>query len=440
MSMPERKIIHDSVHGSVKVNGVFLEILHRPEMQRLHGIKQLGLAHLVFPGANHTRFEHSLGTYHVADLMCQALGLQCEDRDQALAAALLHDVGHAPFSHTLEEVLENRFSLDHMDLGVSLIDGERDVIREDERKNIGTRSTIAEVLDRNGISSEAVTDIIVSPGHKGRRGQSLLMETDGQSHFNSHEYLHQMIHGPVDADQMDYLLRDAHYTGVAHGAIDIDRLMQTIELYHGDIVVRKGGMVAAEGMMVARALMYTSVYYHKTVRIAEMMLCKAVELADDSIADQLQRENDASLTERLMRQGGCPQRLVTMLKYRELYKRAYAVFIPDMSDEDMSGLLRLTDYRKRKEVESLIADRASVDVSEIILDVPKRELITGEARRGKTEVPILNGDKVRPLTRLSPISKALQLRGVQDWAVMVSCPADKVARVEKVASRTIADL
>ncbi|HSA35655.1 MAG TPA: HD domain-containing protein, partial [Methanomassiliicoccales archaeon] len=110
--MSSQKIIHDSVHGSVKVDGVFLELLHRPEMQRLHGVKQLGLAHLVFPGANHTRFEHSLGTYHVADLMCDALKLGKEDRDLALASALLHDLGHAPFSHTLEEVLENRFSLD----------------------------------------------------------------------------------------------------------------------------------------------------------------------------------------------------------------------------------------------------------------------------------------------------------------------------------------
>ncbi|MCG7844589.1 MAG: HD domain-containing protein [Methanomassiliicoccales archaeon] len=440
MSVPKQKIIHDSVHGSVKVNGVFLELLHRPELQRLHGVKQLGLAHLVFPGANHTRFEHSLGTYHVADLMCQALELQGEDRDLALTAALLHDLGHAPFSHTLEEVLQNRFSLDHMEMGISIINGGRKVCSAEEDQHLGTLAPIAEVLEAAGISPEAVTDIIVSPGHRGRQGQSLLTEVGGQSHFNSREFLHQLIHGPVDADQMDYLLRDAHYTGVAHGTIDIERIMQTIQLHHGDIVVRKGGMVAAEGLMVARALMYTSVYYHKTVRIAEMMLCKAVEMADDSIADQLQRENDASLTERLMRQQGAPQRIMTMLKYRHLYKRAFSVYIPDMTDGEVESLVRLTDYRRRKGTEELIADRASIDVSEVILDVPQRELITGEARLGKTEVPILNGEKVRPLTRLSPISKALQSRGVHDWAVMVSCPAKHVARVEKVAARTIAEL
>lgn len=438
--MSGQKIIHDSVHGSVKVDGAFLEILHRPEMQRLHGVKQLGLAHLVFPGANHTRFEHSLGTYHVADLMCDALSLSKEDRDQALASALLHDLGHAPFSHTLEEVLENRFSLDHMEIGAALIDGRRSVFREGEGELIGCQETISELLERNGISSEAVSDIIISPGHKARRGQQMITENSGQSHFNSHDYLNQMLHGPVDADQMDYLLRDAHYTGVAHGTIDIDRIIHTIALHHGDIVVRKNGMVAAEGLMVARALMYTSVYFHKTVRIAEMMLCKAVEAADDSIADGLQRESDASLVERLVAQGGRPKRIVTLLRYRQLYKRAYSVYVPDMGEEDAERLLPITEYRRRKSAEAMIADRAGVNPSEVILDVPSRQLITGEVRRGKTEVPILNGERVRPLTRLSPISKALQSRGVHDWAVMVSCPERHVERVEKAAIRTLGDL
>ncbi len=440
MTGPEHKIIHDSVHGSVKVSGVFLELLHRPELQRLHGVKQLGLAYLVFPGANHTRFEHSLGTYYVAGLMCEALELSPEDRAQALAAALLHDLGHPPFSHTLEEVLENRFSMDHMELGAALVRGQRSAVRDWEQGMIGCEGTIAELLERNGIPAEAVADIIVSPGHKARRGQRLITEASGQSHFNSRDHLNQMLHGPVDADQMDYLLRDAHYTGVAHGAIDLDRLVHTIALHHGDIVVRKNGLVAAEGLMVARARMYSSVYFHKTVRIAEMMLCKAVEAADDSIAEGLQQENDPSLLERLVAQGGRPRKLVTLLRYRHLYKRAFSVYVPDMTEEDAERLLPITEYRKRKATEALIADRAGVDPSEVILDAPSRELITGEARRGKTEVPILNDGRVRPLTRLSPISKALQSRGVHDWAVMVACPEKYVERVGRAASRTLADL
>ncbi len=129
--------------------------------------------------------------------------------------------------------------------------------------------------------------------------------------------------------------------------------------------------------------MYTSVYFHKTVRIAEMMLCKAVEAADDSIADGLQRENDASLVERLVAQGGRPKRIVTLLRYRQLYKRAYSVYVPDMSEEDAERLLPITEYRRRKSAEAMIADRAGVDPSEVILDVPSRQLITGEVRQGR---------------------------------------------------------
>jgi len=144
--------------------------------------------------------------------------------------------------------------------------------------------------------------------------------------------------------------------------------------------------------------------------------------------------------ERLIAQGGHPRRIVTLLRYRQLYKRAYSVYVPDMSEEDAERLLPITEYRRRKTAEAMIAGRAGVDPSEVILDVPSRQLITGEVRQGKTEVPILNGEKVRPLTRLSPISKALQSRGVHDWAVMVSCPERHVEKVERAAIRTLSDL
>ena len=437
--MGARKMIQDPVHGSIPVDGLFLEILNRHEMQRLRRVRQLGMGNMVFPGANHTRFEHCMGVFHLAGRMASNIGLEREDSDTVRAAALLHDVCHPAFSHTMEDIMEDRTGMDHMGLARALITGTVPNRLSRDRDLGEEPPPIGEVLEGSGISADTVCDLISYPESRTFSLESFA-EGNRASYFPSKDYVHQIIHGPVDADQMDYLLRDAHYTGVAHGAIDIDRLVHTIALHHGDIVVRKGGMVAAEGLMVARALMYTSVYFHKTVRIAEMMLCKALELADESIVEGIQAENDASLMERLVAQGGRPERMATMIKYRHLYKRAHSVYIPDLTEEDVDGLVRLTDYRKRKSVEELIADRASVDISEVILDVPSRELITGQARRGKTEVPILNGGKVRPLTRLSPISKALQSRGVQDWAVMVSCPQEHVERVGRAAARTISDL
>lgn len=435
--MPGFKVIHDSVHGSVKVEGAFLRLLGRPEIQRLHGVHQLGLAHLVFPGANHTRMEHSLGTYHIASKMAEVLELGEAERNEVLAAAMLHDLGHAPFSHTLEEVMADRLGVDHVDLSQRMISGELRCLGEDELARIDDHLSVREVLEQEGISPERVSSLVVYPVGPDTPGQSVLDVEGGQAHFGQDNYLHQIIHGPVDADQMDYLLRDAHYTGVAHGTIDLDRLLQTIAVHHGDLVVDKGGLVAVEGLLVARALMYTSVYFHKTVRIAEMMLCKAVEMSDPSLLRNIHRETDGSLTEKLLAQGGYPAKVMTQLKYRELYKRCFSLSMADMREEDLDRLLQLTDYRRRKEVEQEIAVRAGVHGSEVILDMPERELLITEPRIGKTEVPILDVDRVRPLSRYSPLAKALQSRSVFDWAIMVSAPGKHRAEVARAAARAL---
>ncbi len=435
--MPGFKVIHDSVHGSVRLDGVFLRLLGRPEVQRLQGIHQLGLANLVFPGANHTRLEHSLGTYHIASMMAESLHLNAEERDEVLAAALLHDVGHPPFSHTLEEVLHDRLGVDHVDLGRAMIAGELRCIDPGDRKVLSDVESIPAVLREAGVSPENVADLVVSPKSYDIPGQSILDVEAGQAHFGQRNYLRQIIHGPVDADQMDYLLRDAHYTGVAHGTIDLDRLMQTIGIHHGDLVVHRGGVTAVEGLLVARALMYTSVYFHKTVRIAEMMACKAVETADASLIERILMETDGSLTERLIAQGGYPRRIMTLLKYRELYKRAFSVSLTDLKEESLDCLLELTSYGARKAKEEEIAVRAGLHPSEVILDMPERELLISEPRIGKTEVPIIDEDKVRPLSRYSPLAKALQSRNVFDWAVMVSTPERNRPEVAKAAQRVL---
>lgn len=405
-------------------------------MQRLHGVHQLGLAYLVFPGANHTRLEHSLGTFYIAGKMAHALELPPDERKQVLAAALLHDLGHPPFSHTLEAVILDRLGQTHMDVTRSVMFGDVRATQDSVSDIIGDIAPISELLVDAGIDPESVADMIDTPIGDGEFGQSKLEVEGSQAHFGGKDYLRQIIHGPVDADQMDYLLRDAHYTGVAHGTIDLDRLLQTIGIYHGDLVVDKGGVVAVEGLLVARALMYTSVYFHKTVRIAEMMLCKALENADASIMEKIQVDTDCSLSEKLIATGGDSRRIMMMLRYRKLYKKALSMTTGEMEDGHLDRLLALTDYKRRKSVEEEIAQKAGIQAAEVILDVPERELLISEPRIGKTEVPILNGDRVKPLTKHSPIAKALQSRSVHDWAVMVSTP-EKYKDVVKGAAEKV---
>lgn len=436
--MPFSKVIHDCVHGSVKVEDVFLELLERPEMQRMHGVHQLGLAQFVFPGANHTRLEHSLGTYHMAGLMGRSIELSDDEKHTLLAAALLHDIGHTPFSHTLEEVVHDRTGEDHMDVTTALIRGDLPPVSDAVMDVLGPVCPIAEVLERNGISTDEVCELIVASRKELRPGQTLLVE-GGQAHFGSKRYLSQIISGPLDVDQMDYLKRDAYYTGVAHGTIDVDRLLQTVGIFHGDLVINKGGLAAAEGLMVARALMYTSVYFHKTARIAELMLCKAVEHAPHAVLDDVHLLTDCGLASRLRSVGGATARIMTLLDYRRLYKKTVMLPVSGLEDEQLGQLVELSEYRRRKEKEREIADRAGVDESEVLLDIPNRALLLSEPRIGKTDIPILDGDRVRPLSRYSPLAKAIQSRGVHDWAVMVSTPPRNREEVERAALRALFD-
>ncbi len=435
--MRESKTVHDSVHGGIRVDEPFLSLMHRPEMQRLHCVKQLGLSYLVFPGANHTRFEHSLGVFHLARRMGEAISLGEEERLQLGAAAMLHDICHPPFSHTLEEVMEVECGKDHMRLAAEVINGSIPSRIEGGPFHREGQPSVPEQLESMGAAPRKVAAIVSEPRMEHETEQSSLMPGGSQAFFGSPQYLNQMIHGPVDADQMDYLLRDAHYTGVAHGFIDSDRILNTISVHNGSLVVGRGGAAAVEGMMVARALMYSSIYFHKAVRIAEMMMAKAVECAPPQCRRDLHLKTEAQLTAELLSQEGAPRELVSRLLCRELYKKALTAPAEGLAEEELEKLLELTDYRRRKEKEQEVAERAGVDPSRVLIDLPARSSLLSLSRIGKTDVPVLDEGRVRPLTRRSPLAKALQNRGVQDWALLVSCPEEDRATVSKAASRAI---
>ncbi len=430
--MSKGKTIHDSVHGGIPVEEPFLSLLHRPEMQRLHNIKQLGLSYLVFPGANHTRFEHSLGVFHLAMGMGRAIEADEKELKELGAAAMLHDICHPPFSHTLEEVMQVSTGKDHMELAASLISG--DGSPYPSGSPFKAETNLAEELESSGVDPVMVASIVAEPPKEVNPSQGSLLSDEGQSFFGAPRYLNQIIHGPVDADQMDYLLRDAHYTGVAHGIIDRDRILSTITVHNGSLVVGKGGAAAIEGMMVARSLMYSSIYFHKTVRIAEMMMAKAVECASESTRNGLHLKTEADVVNDLLSQEGAPSEMMCRLLRRDLYKKAYSISGEDVEDGHLEQLLKLTDYSRRKEVEQDLADRAGLPSSRVIIDVSSRNSLLSMSRIGKTDVPILEDGRIRPMSRRSPLAKALQNRSIHDWALMVSCPAedrDKVLRAAK---------
>lgn len=429
-----KKIIHDPLHGSISIDGMFLDILDRHEFQRMHSIKQLGLGNTVFPGANHTRLEHSLGVYHLAGRMASAIGMDTEETNAVRAAAMLHDICHPPFSHTMEELMEFETGMDHMELARRLIKGDIPICMERDEDIFGSEGTISEILESNGISTEFVCDLISLPESK--KDNLDIFSGESQTHFTSKDYAHQIIHGPVDADQMDYLVRDAHYTGVSHGSVDMDRLLSQMRIFNNKLVLEKGGIAATEGLMVSRALMYSSVYYHKTVRIVEMMLTKAVEISGIDI-HELYLMDDSDLTSMLIARGGKASELVRSVLRRRLYKKAFAVYSMDMDDDMTSRIAEFTGYEKRKELEAEIADRADVTIADVVVDLPSKSALMSNVKIGKTNVPILYDGKVKPITRFSPLAKSLQSRPIFDWAVMVSAPKEHSEAVNKAAKKVL---
>lgn len=234
------KIINDPVHGFIEINNsLILNLINHPVFQRLRRIRQLSLSSQVYPGAMHTRFHHALGALY---LMTEALEvlrrkqipISDEEYEAALAAILLHDIGHGPFSHALEkEIIRN---LHHEQMSIALM----------------------EYLNRE---------------FEGKLSLAIEMFKDTYSRH----FFHQLISGQLDMDRMDYLMRDSFFTGVMEGTIGADRIIKTLNVSDNQLVVESKGIYSVENFIMARRLMYWQVYLHKAAIAAEAMLVKVLK-------------------------------------------------------------------------------------------------------------------------------------------------------------------
>jgi hypothetical protein len=418
--MVQQKTIHDPVHGSMRLEGIVLSLIDTAEIQRLRGIRQLGLANLAFPGANHSRFEHALGTAYLASRVVSELDLDEHERNLLQAAAVLHDVGHAPYSHTLEHMMVDKLRMDHMELTGKIIGGEMDVTGGRDVKLRVAR--VFKILKNWGLSADEVSKLLVG---RHRRG-----------------YLGELLHSEVDVDQMDYLLRDSHYTGVALGMVDTDRLMRTLVISRGRLCILEKGVEAVEGLLTARGLMYSSVYYHHTVRAAEVMLTSAVDWAlENDPKGQLKNiflMNDAQLVETLWNLGGYAAQMVSRVEYRQLFKSAYLEPRKDLTKvEKRKYLKRFGRWVLVKRAQEEIAGEAGVEAGKVLLDVPIVDIITSEPRMERVEMPVLTDRGLRRLTKVSPIAEALKRRHAPRYLVRVLTEPKFTERVKRAASKIL---
>src|SRR5258708_1279109 len=269
MSQPPRKIINDPVYGFITLDHpLLLDIIAHPYYQRLRRIHQMAFAHLVYPGAVHTRLHHSLGAYH---LMCNALaelqrkGIPISEEEElgAKIAILLHDMGHGPFSHALENVLI------------------RDVGHED------------------------ISILIMEALNTCFKGQ---LNTAIQIFKNEHpkRYLHQLVSRQLDTDRMDYLTRDSFFTGVSEGVIGYDRILKMLTVHDGELMVEEKAIYSIEKFLVSRRLMYWQVYLHKTVLSAEKMLVRILERAKELIFQGAHVPSSSSVLDFFLKEEGGP--------------------------------------------------------------------------------------------------------------------------------------
>ncbi|MBN1389181.1 MAG: HD domain-containing protein [Candidatus Thermoplasmatota archaeon] len=438
--MSEHKIINDPVHGTIKISGPLLELAATPEINRLNQIRQLGLAYLVFPGAHHTRYEHSFGVAHVAGLLADSIGLEEHESDLVRTAGLLHDIGHGPFSHTMEKIFFDRIGMDHMALTRDIIIGVADQWDEEWWRSRGVERgpTVPQLLERHDLEPKKVAALICQEHPGAPPGQQTLDLQEKQSYFSSRRYLYQIIHSALDADQLDFLLRDSHYTGVAYGIIDLDRIIATTTLFHGELMVERRGISSLEGMLVARSLMYSSVYFHKTARIAESMLCRAGEtLTDEELEDLWKMPDGEALRFMRERPGPCGE-LSTRLTYRKLYKSAFRTDSEMIVGESEAAITmrerikELSDKNASARLEREIERKVSMPEGSVILDIPDPSLTLFEPRLRRTDIKVL-GDRPEILSRISSLARALQRRPPIPWCLMISCPEEYVPDVKRVA-------
>jgi uncharacterized protein len=361
------EVIRDPLWNNIRVDDVALRLIDTTVFQRLRYVRQLGLAYLVYPGATHTRFEHALGAYHLARRTLTLLEergelsrLGADETGIIKAAALLHDIGHYPFSHALEEI----GALDHEEVAHELI----------------FRGPVAEVLT-GALGSDAPARI-----HALIRGQS-------------ESPLQGLISGSLDLDKVEYLKRDALMCGVPYGEIDVDRLLHSLTIVEDpangrpSVAILEKGLAALESLLFAKYQMYRNVYWHHAVRSATAMYKRIVDdalRASALVETDLASFTDEGLLHRLEAVDGTAP-LLLALRGRRLHKRAAELATVDLPPEsEWIAMNPSLVYA----AETALARELAMAPGEVLLDFPAKPQMLG------LDIPVVRRDGT--VERLTP--------------------------------------
>lgn len=358
------KFLRDSVHGNLSLSEFEVELMDSPQIQRLRRIKQLGFISLVYPGANHSRLEHSIGTMFLGSKLADHLELSDYEKRLVRTAALLHDAGHGPFSHVSEAVL--------------------DVKHEELTAKVINDTSLNDIITKE-FDPKEIIDIINGKG-----------------------YLGPIVSGELDVDRMDYLIRDSHYTGVAYGVIDVDRIIANLKLKQYLILDVKG-VQAAEEALVARYQMYPSVYQHHTTRIVNAMFRRCLKrVIDEDIvnSEDMYKYDDSDIVcmcrnvdETESKNHTFIKDIITRLDNRNLLKGICSTRLNEF--ETPQEIFEI-EKKTLEKCEEDISEDMGIDRDYVILNIPEYP------RFDEMKTQVAFGDKLFHLNEISSIVKALQ--------------------------------
>lgn len=383
--------LKDPLYGFISIEEPFKSLVETGQFQRLRNIKQLGQSYLIYPSANHTRFEHSIGTFYLAQRIAEkiiagdnlAFGGKNSRRNEFLAAALLHDIGHYPFSHSIEKAIGAANSATHEEQAIKII-----------------RTTeIGKILKKARMDLDIICDLIAGKGKFGG-----------------------LISGQIDVDRLDYLKRDSYYTGVAYGVIETDVIIKSLTIDGKKYFIDEKFLPAFESILISRYLMYSMVYMHRKTIIANSMLQAAFYealTAGEIDPDKLIKFDDIDFISVLRRSKTAAKDLINRINNRELYNEAIIFRKEDLAE----GLEKIKKIKNTLEIEKNIAKDLKIKNHEILINILKIPKFS--------ESEIFVNPTGQELEKISPFVKALGLAEWNHWFIGIYCPKNHLEKVKK---------
>ncbi|MCS7124035.1 MAG: HD domain-containing protein [Candidatus Bathyarchaeota archaeon] len=381
--------IKDPVYGYIYITEREKEVIDSYPVQRLRRLRQLAGAEYVYPGANHTRFEHSVGVMYLAGKVVENSHISQivseEDVEAVRIAGLLHDVGHGPFSHVFEHLLTKKLNKTHEDITMWLI----------------RNSELKDVIGRLGHRPEYIAELAA-----------------GSLPGNPKAFLNQIVRGSIDVDKLDFVVRDTYHTGAEYGFVDIFRLIHSLDVLDGNLAVDIGALSTLESFIIARIESFKSIYFHRVGRAAQIMLATALEKADAELGlsafktpEEYLAMDDYTVWTMLK---NCRESspIIRDLERRRLLKCAYEQTFY-VKDKTVSSIFGAEEFRNQ--IRDRIAKNAKVAPNAIVIDVPTVPSVPYHHSMfmEPMEIPVFsktrNGKKeVRRLSEISGIFEVLK--------------------------------